>query len=122
MLVEDGGEVALNLEGGAGGLLEADAELVGDDGGEGGLAEPGGSEEEDVIEGLAAGASGFERDGELLLGALLADELAQPVGAQLELEGGIVVDSARGDEAVGVVGTRAGVLELWFGGVHSGRY
>jgi hypothetical protein len=41
---EDGGEVALDLEGGAGGLLEADVELVGDDGGEGGFAEAWGPE------------------------------------------------------------------------------
>ena len=60
---EDSGEVALDLESGAGGLLEADVKLVGDDGGEGGFAEAGGSEEEDVVEGFATGASGFEGDG-----------------------------------------------------------
>ncbi len=65
---EDGGEVALDLQGGAGGLLEADAELVGDDGGEGGLAEAGRAEEQDVVERFAAGLGGLERDGELLLG------------------------------------------------------
>ena len=74
---EDGGEVALDLEGGAGGLLEADVELVGDDGGEGGFAEAGRAEEEDVVEGFAAGLGGFERDGELLLGLGLADEFAR---------------------------------------------
>ncbi len=51
---EDGGEVALDLQGWAGGLLEADVELVGDDGGEGGFAEAGGAEEEDVVERFAA--------------------------------------------------------------------
>ena len=73
---EDGGEVALDLEGGAGGLLEADVELVGDDGGEGGFAEAGGTGEEDVVEGFAAGFGGFEGDGELLFGFGLADELS----------------------------------------------
>ena len=93
---EDGGEVALDGEGGAGGLLEADAELVGDDGGEGGFAEAGRAEEEDVIEGFAARFGGFEGDGELLLGLALADELGEAVGAELEVE--IVVVDCRGSD------------------------
>ena len=60
---EDGGEVTLDLQGGAGGLLEADVELVGDDGGQGGFAQAGRAEEEDVVERLAAGAGGFKCDG-----------------------------------------------------------
>ena len=63
---EDGGKVALNLEGGAGGLLEADVEFVGDDGGQGGLAQAGRAEEKDVVQRLAAGFGGFKGDGELL--------------------------------------------------------
>ena len=74
---EDGGEVALDLQGGAGGLLEADVELVGDDGGEGGFAQAGRAEEEDVVEGFAAGFGGFEGDGELLFGFGLADEFGE---------------------------------------------
>jgi len=50
---EDGSEVSLDLQGGAGGLLVADFELVGDDGGEGGFAQAGRAEEEDVVEGFA---------------------------------------------------------------------
>ncbi len=42
---------------------KANIELVGDDGGEGGFAEAGRSEEEDVVEGLAAGLGGLEGDG-----------------------------------------------------------
>ena len=79
---EDGGEVALDLEGGAGGLLEADVELVGDDGGESGFAEAGGTGEEDVVEGFAAGFGGFEGDGELLFGFGLADEFLEAAGAE----------------------------------------
>jgi hypothetical protein len=59
---EDGGQVALDLQGGAAGLLEADVELVGDDGGERGLAQAGRPEEQDVVERLAADFGGFERD------------------------------------------------------------
>ena len=60
---EDGGEVTLDLQGGAGGLLEADVELVGDDGGQRGFAQAGRAEEEDVVERFAAGVGGFECDG-----------------------------------------------------------
>ena len=95
---EDGGEVALDLQRGAGGLLEADVELVGDDGGQGGFAQAGRAEEEHVIEGFAAGFGGFERDGQLLLGFGLADELAQPAGAQLELEALLFVGARGADQ------------------------
>ncbi len=99
---EDGGHVALDLQGGAAGLLEADVELVGDDGRERGLAEAGRAEEENVVEGLAARFGGLEGDRELFLGLGLADEFGEALGAQLELDGIIVVDAAGGDEAVGL--------------------
>ena len=98
---EDGGEVALDLQGGAGGLLEADVELVGDDGGEGGFAQAGRAEEQDVVERLAAGSRGLEGDGELLFRLGLADELGETGGAELQLEGLVVVDAGGCDEAVG---------------------
>ena len=60
---EYGGEVALDLQRGAAGLLIADAELVSDDGGQRCFAEAGRAEEEDVVEGFAAGLGGRERDG-----------------------------------------------------------
>jgi len=100
---EDGGEVALNLQGGAGALLEADAEFVGDDGGQRGLAQAGRTEEEDVVEGLAARLRRFERDGELLLGLRLTDKLGEFGRPELEFEGLVVVDARGGDEAVGFV-------------------
>ena len=79
--------VALDLQGRAGGLLEADGELVGNDGGERGFAQAGRAEKEDVVERLAAGFGGFEGDGELLLGFLLPNEFGEAGGAQLEFEG-----------------------------------
>ena len=53
-----------------------------DDGGEGGLTETGRAEEEDVVEGFAAGLCGFKGDGELLLGLKLADKLGEAVGPE----------------------------------------
>ncbi len=111
---ENGGHVALDLESGAGGLLETDVEFVRNDGGEGGFAEAGRSEEEDVVERLAAGLGGLEGDGELLLGFSLANELGEALGAQFELDGIIVVDTAGGDEAVGLGGAGCGGTEANF--------
>ena len=105
---EDGGEVALDLEGGAGGLLDTDIELVGDDGGEGGFAEAGGTGEQDVVEGVAAGLCGFEGDSKLLFGFGLADEFLEAARAELELEGIFVFGAGRGDEALGIVRVRFG--------------
>jgi hypothetical protein len=68
-------------------LLEGDVEFVGDDGGEGGFAEAGWSEEEDVVEGFFAGLGGFEGDGQLFFGFGLADEFLEAAGAELEFEG-----------------------------------
>jgi hypothetical protein len=90
------------LERGAGGLLEGDVELVGDDGGEGGFAEAWGAEEEDVVEGFAAGPGGFKSDGELLLGFGLPDEFLEAAGAELELEGIFFGGAGGVDEALGV--------------------
>lgn len=112
---EDGGEVTLNLQGGAGGLLEAYVELIGDDGGQGGFAEAGRAEEQDVIEGFAAGAGGFKRDGELFLGFRLPDEFVEAVGAELELEGVFVVGAVGGDEPVRILFLRGHLVGVYLG-------
>jgi hypothetical protein len=65
---ENGRQVALDLQRRPGGLLEADVQLIGDDGGQRRLAQARRPKEEDVIEGLAAGFGGFQGNGELLLG------------------------------------------------------
>ncbi len=64
---EDGGEVALDDERRTRGLLEADVEFVGDDGGQRGLAQARRAEKKHVIQRLAARAGGFKSDGELFL-------------------------------------------------------
>ena len=88
---EDGGEVALDLQRGAGGLLEADIQLVGDDGGERRFAQSGRPEEEHVIERFAARPGRFKGDSQLLLCLLLADEFPQPARTQLQFKGAFVV-------------------------------
>ncbi len=108
---EDGGEVALDLQRGAGGLLEGDAEFVGDDVGERGFAEAGRAVEQDVIERLAARLGGLDGNVEILFDFVLADEFLQALRAELEFERGIVLDRGGGDEAV----FKSGIV---FGGGH----
>src|SRR2546430_9636293 len=58
---EEGGDVALALERGAGGLDEGDGELRGHDLRERGLAEPGRAGEQDVVERLPAPSRRLDR-------------------------------------------------------------
>jgi len=95
---EDGGQVALDLQAPAGGLLEADVEFIGDNGGQGSFAQAGGAREKDVIEGLAAGFGGLQGDCKLFFCFGLADELAQPAGAQFELKALLFVGARGADQ------------------------
>ena len=83
---EDRGDVALALERRARDLADADAELAADDLRERGLAEPGRAGEQNVVERLAARLRRVERDRELLLDALLADEVGERARPQRALE------------------------------------
>ncbi len=96
---QDGGEIAGLGQHRPGGGAEADAELAGDDLGEGRLAEAGRAEQQDMVERLAAGAGGVDVDAQIGLGLLLADEFGERLGTQ---------------RAVGGVGRGArGVGRLW---------
>ncbi len=76
-LRQDGGEVTGALEGRPRREVHLHVHLVGDDAGEGGLAEPGGPGEEEVVGGLAAATRRLEDDAEAFLQLGLADELAE---------------------------------------------
>ena len=76
----------LRSSAGPGDLADADAELVADDLRERRLAEPGRPGEQDVVERLPARLGGLEGDRELLLDALLADEVGQVARPQRPLE------------------------------------
>src|SRR5207253_2682929 len=83
-LRQDGGEV-LALDRRARDRTHADAELLLHDVGEARLAEPGRADEEDVVERVPAKARGLQSDPELLLDALLPDE----VGEAARTQGGV---------------------------------
>ena len=83
---EDRGEVALALERRPGDRADPDAELLADDVREARLAEPGRADEQDVVERLAPRLRRVERDRELLLHPLLADEVVEPARPQRAVE------------------------------------
>ena len=79
---EQGGQVPGLLNGRAGGDADVHPHLVGDDAGEGGLAQPRGAVEEDMVQGLVPELGRVDEHGEVLLGLFLADVLGQALGAQ----------------------------------------
>ena len=79
---QDRRHVALALERGAGDRADADVELLADDLRERRLAEPGRADEKDVVERLVARLRRRQRDRELLLDALLPDEVVEPARAE----------------------------------------
>ncbi len=110
---EDRGQVSFDLQRGAGSLLEGGGEFVGDDVGQRRLAEAGRAVEEYVIERLAARLGGLDGHVQILFDFVLADEFLQALRAELEFEGGIVLDRGGGDQAV--FNLQRGIV---FGGRH----
>ena len=95
---EDRGHVALLLERRAGDRAQPDAELLADDGRERRLPEAGRADEEDVVERVAARLRRLERDLELLLRALLADEVGEAARAERLLDLLVALLERRGEE------------------------
>jgi hypothetical protein len=79
---EDGGEVAGLGQHGAAGGPEVDAQLAGDDLGEGRLAQPRRPEQQHVVEGLGPALGRLDEDPEVPLGLLLPHELVQGLRAE----------------------------------------
>src|SRR6202035_3853643 len=83
---EDGRQVAGPLEHRPGGGAQWRRHLAGDDVGEGRLAKPRRTEEEDVVQGLPPLARRADEDPEVVEDLLLADVLVQPPRAQRRLD------------------------------------
>ena len=83
---QDGGEVALDLQGRPGSLLEGDGQFVGDDGGERSLAQPGRTVEQNMVQSLAAGFGRFNRDRQVFFDLGLTDEFREALRPQLQLK------------------------------------
>src|SRR5213079_3442681 len=83
---QEGGDVRLALERRPGGVDDLGLELGGDDVRERGLAEPGRSREQNVVERLAAPPRGLDEDPELTGDLLLVDEVGEPLRAERAVE------------------------------------
>ena len=70
------------LNGGAGGNAHVDSHLVGDDAGQGGLAQTRGAVEQNVVQGLVPHLSRLDEYLQIALGLLLADVLPEGLGPQ----------------------------------------
>ncbi len=83
---EDAHEIGAAIERGPGGGDQGRAHLVGHDGGERGLAEPGRPRQEHVVEWLSPATGRLHRDAQALDGGALPHVLVQPLGPKLALE------------------------------------
>src|SRR5437879_10484561 len=81
---EDGGEVALTLKEGASTGLDGNVQFVGNDLGEGGFSEAWRAIEQNVVEGFAAGAGGFDGNLDVFFDALLANVFVETLGRSEE--------------------------------------
>ena len=96
---QDRRHVALALEGRAGDRADADVELLAHDLRERRLAEPGRPDQEHVVERLVAGLRGGECNRQLLLDALLPDEVGEAARAEGRLECPILLEDGAEEAA-----------------------
>ena len=82
-ICQDRGQIALDLQRRAGGLLKGNAHFIRDNGGEGRLAQPGRAIEQDMVEGLAAGPRRLNRNRQIFFDFGLSNELPKPLRTQL---------------------------------------
>ena len=83
---EDGGDVALALDGGAGNAADVDAELLSNDVSKARLAEARRARKQHMVERLTARGRGFQRDPELLADAMLTHEFSETTRPQRPVE------------------------------------
>src|ERR1700722_8851886 len=96
---KDGGEVALLFEQRAGTDFYGRAHFVGENLGKGGFAQAGRTVEQHVIEGLAAGAGGFDGDLQIFFDAILTDVIGEFGGADAGFDARVVIEGAAGNYA-----------------------
>jgi hypothetical protein len=85
---QDRRQVAGLVQHRARGGAEVDAQLAGDDLGQGGLAQARRAEQQHVVQGLAPALGRLDEDAQIALGLLLADELGQGLGPHGAVAGG----------------------------------
>src|SRR5579859_48067 len=108
---EDSGKVAFTFEERTGAGFYGDGKFVGNDLGQGGLAEAGRAVKENVVEGFVAASGRFYGDLDVFFYALLADVFVQALGADTRLDTEIFVDGGAGHDAGGL----ASCAGVWHG-------
>jgi len=114
---KDRGQIALDLQRGAGGLLKGSSKFVGNNVCERSLAEPRRPVEQHMIKRFAARFCRLYRDVKILFDLGLANEFLQTLGPKLELKRRIVLNRRSRDEAVFQV-----QREIVFGSGHCKRW
>ena len=99
-VAENGRQVLLVFDHRPRSSLKGDVQLVGNDGGEGGLAEAGRPVQQDVVQHFAAGLGGFNGDGEIVLHLLLANIFGEALRPQAVFIGLLVGQHASRDDPV----------------------
>src|SRR5262249_27786463 len=89
---EDGGQGYLAVEEGSGTHLDGDAELIGENLRERGLAQPRRAVEQDMVKRLAAAARRFDGNGNVLLHARMADEVGETFGPDAGLDARVFLE------------------------------
>ena len=95
------GQIAGFLNGRAGGDADIDTHLIGDDAGQGGLAEAGRAVEQGVVQGFVSQPGGFDIDEQVALCLLLTGVIVQQLGPQADLPG-VLGSKGGGDDGGGI--------------------
>src|SRR5882757_3677462 len=98
---EDGSEVAFAFKERPGAGLDDHAKLIGDDLRESGFPEAGRPIKQNVVEGFAAAARGFDRNGDVFLDPSLADVFGERFRAHAGVKARVVVKRSTADDALG---------------------
>jgi hypothetical protein len=96
---QDGGQVAGALDGGAGGDLDVNTYLRGDDVGQAGLPQARRPVKKDMVDRLAAGLGCRNCYFKVFLGLFLPDEVGQRTGAKAGIEGNVPFRGFAGDDS-----------------------
>jgi hypothetical protein len=83
---QDGGQVSGAFDGGAGGGLDINACLGGDDMGQAGLAQAGRPVEQDMVQGFSPSSGSRNGDFQVFLRLVLPDEVGQAAGSETGIE------------------------------------
>ena len=96
---QQGRQVAGPLQHRPGGMTQIDTQLIGNDMGQGRLAQPRRAENQGMVQRFLALARGLDKDRHLLAHGLLTDIISQRTGANSPVHNGLITTLARRNHA-----------------------